>query len=54
MGIVFDEVTADVRPDREEPAREQQGSAAKAGPTIQEIEAALAWRRRIDMRLEAH
>jgi hypothetical protein len=54
MGIVFDEVVADVRPDREEPAREQRGRATKPGPTIQEIEAALARRRRLDMRLEAH
>ena len=54
MPIVFDEVVADVRPDREEPQREQQGRAAKADPTIQEIEAAIAWRARLNARLEAH
>jgi hypothetical protein len=54
MAIVFDEVVADVRPDREEPQREQQGGAAKKGPTMEEIQAAIAWRARLNARLEAH
>lgn len=54
MAIVFDEVVADVRPDREEPRREQQGASAKGGPSVQDIEAAIARRMRLHARLEAH
>lgn len=54
MGIVFDEVVADVRPDREETLREEEARGAKPGPSLEEIEAALARRVRFKARLEAH
>ncbi len=54
MGIVFDEVVADVRPDSQAPSSEQQAKSATAGPSIAEIEAAIARRARLHARLEAH
>jgi hypothetical protein len=54
MGVVFDEVVADIRPDREETPVESQAMMEKKGPDIDAVTVALARRRRLDARLDAH
>ena len=53
MGIVFDEVVADVRPDREESADGARPQVAKKGPSVEEIVVAVERRKRLARRLEA-
>jgi hypothetical protein len=54
MGVVFDEVVGEMRPDREERPDEQPGSAPPRHTDVDEVRSALARRRRLDARLAAH
>ena len=54
MGVVFDEVVADVRPERGDGPSERSEAPAKKEMNVELVQAALARRTRLDARVAAH